>query len=191
MVPYLIVGLGNPGNEYQNTRHNIGWSLIEKLPFYIELNWKKKLKGFFSIYECDGKKFYFLMPQTYMNLSGESVISFLNYFKIEKKNLLVLHDELELDFGTVAYKRGGGLAGHNGLKSIASALGDNNFDRFRLGIGRPAYGSVSDWVLGQYDEEEKVLLEVYLEKSVESLLLFMKEGSENVFKKYNKKKLIS
>lgn len=190
-MSYLIVGLGNPGSEYDGTRHNIGWDVMEKFPFYSDLFWKEKSKGLFASIDYEGKKFYFLKPQTYMNLSGESVIPFANYFKVPKEHILIVHDELDLPFGTIAYKNGGGLAGHNGLKSIAGQFGDNNFRRLRMGIGRPPKGSVSDWVLNKYQGDDAIMLDQYLEKSATALLCFMKSGFDVALKRYNKKNLIS
>jgi len=190
-MSYLIVGLGNPGSEYDGTRHNIGWDVFEKLPFYNDLFWKEKSKGLFASIEFEGEKYYFLKPQTYMNLSGESVIPFANYFKVEFDNVLIIHDELDLPFGTVAYKDGGGLAGHNGLKSIAAQLGNQNFKRLRMGIGRPPRGSVSDWVLGRYQGDDAIAIEEYLEKSATAIQCYMKSGFKTALKRYSKKNLIS
>ena len=171
-MSYLIVGLGNPGLEYRNTRHNIAWDMFEKLPFFSDLVWKEKSKGLWASKEFEGEKFYFLMPQTYMNLSGESVIPFANYFKIDKENILIVHDEIDLPFGTVMFKNGGGLAGNNGLKSIAQQFGDNNFKRFRMGIGRPVHGSVSDWVLGKYHGDEAIMIDDYLQKASNAIICY-------------------
>lgn len=190
-MSYLIVGLGNPGSEYDRTRHNIGWDVFESLPFFKDLFWKEKSKGLFASVDYEGEKFYFLKPQTYMNLSGESVIPFANYFKIQKENILIIHDELDLPYGTIAYKNGGGLAGHNGLKSIAAQMGDQNFKRLRMGIGRPPRGSVSDWVLGRFHGDEEIALEQYLDKSAVAILSYMKNGFDTAAQRYSKKNLIS
>jgi PTH1 family peptidyl-tRNA hydrolase len=190
-MSYLIVGLGNPGSQYEYTRHNIGWDVFEKLPFYGDLLWKEKFKGLFASIDYEGEKFYFLKPQTYMNLSGESVIPFANYFKIQQENILVIHDELDLPFGTIAFKNGGGLAGHNGLKSIAAQLGNQNFRRLRMGIGRPPRGSVSDWVLNRFQGDEAIAVDEYLEKSSMALISYMKNGFEKAAQRYSRKNLIS
>ncbi len=189
-MAFLIVGLGNPGREYEYTKHNIGWDIFEKLPFYNDLNWKEKSKGLWASVEYNDEKFYFLKPQTYMNLSGESIIPFANYFKIPQENVLIIHDELDLNYGTVAFKNGGGLAGHNGLKSIASQFGNQNFKRLRIGIGRPVHGDVSNWVLSRFAGEEAEFFEVYLEKASKALLCFMKQGFQTAMQRYNKKKLL-
>jgi PTH1 family peptidyl-tRNA hydrolase len=150
----LIVGLGNPGTKYQHTRHNIGWDVFEELSFAHDLKWVDKFKGLYSVYNNEADKIYFLKPQTFMNLSGESVQPLMNFFKIPLENTLVVHDELDLPFGTIAFKKGGGLAGHNGLKSIAASLGTQDFRRVRMGIGRPVHGDVSNWVLSGYTGED-------------------------------------
>ena len=186
----LIVGLGNPGNEYRHTRHNIAWETFEKLSFFSDLRWQEKNKGLCATKEIEGEKVIFLMPQTFMNLSGESVAPFVNFFKIPIEEVLVIHDELDLDFGTVAYKDGGGLAGHNGLKSIAQCLGKQNFKRLRLGIGRPVHGSVSNWVLSGYHGEDKDFIDNYLEASAKAIETYIERGFQSAARSYSKKKLI-
>ncbi|AYF45990.1 MULTISPECIES: aminoacyl-tRNA hydrolase [Halobacteriovorax] len=187
---YLIVGLGNPGSEYKGTRHNIGWDIMNFIKPVKDLNFKEKFKGIWSSFETDEDKFYVLMPQTYMNLSGESVIPFANYFKVEAENILVIHDELDLPWGTIAFKDGGGLAGHNGLKSIAGQLGHNNFKRLRMGIGRPTHGDVSSWVLGRYHGAEADFIDDYLEKASKAVECYVKNGFKTAIQRYKKKKLL-
>ncbi len=189
-MSFLIVGLGNPGKEYEYTKHNIGWDVFEKLSFYDDLIWKEKSKGHFASKDIYEEKFYFLKPQTYMNLSGESVIPFMNYFKVPKENVLICHDELDLPFGTVAYKNGGGLAGHNGLKSIAAQLGTNDFKRLRIGIGRPQHGDVSNWVLSRFAGEDADFHEEYLKKVAVAMNCYMKQGFTTAIQRYKKKKVI-
>ncbi|WP_127715566.1 aminoacyl-tRNA hydrolase [Halobacteriovorax sp. HLS] len=186
----LIVGLGNPGSEYKNTRHNIAWDVLEKLSFFNDLTWLQKNKGLCATKDIDGEKFIFLMPQTYMNLSGESVAPFVNFYKVALEDILVIHDELDLDFGTVAYKDGGGLAGHNGLKSIAQCLGNQGFKRLRVGIGRPVHGSVSSWVLSGYHGEDKDFIDKYLEESAKVVETYIERGFQSAARSYSKKKLI-
>lgn len=188
-MPKLIVGLGNPGSQYHKTRHNIGWDSFEKLSFFDKLNWKEKFKGLYSIYDGEDK-IYMLKPQTYMNLSGESVQPLMSFFKIDVADLLVVHDELDLPYGTISFKNGGGLAGHNGLKSIAQCLGTQEFKRLRMGIGRPQHGSVSDWVLGHYHEDQKIVFDKYLEGSARAIESYLKSGFSVVQGRYNKKKIV-
>lgn len=186
----LIIGLGNPGSKYQHTRHNIGWDVLDALSFKDELKWSSKFKGQYSIYHLGTEKIYFLKPETFMNLSGESVQPFMAFFKIEIENILVVHDELDLSFGTIAFKKGGGLAGHNGLKSITEKLGSQEFKRLRLGIGRPVHGDVSNWVLSGYTGEDKDFIVPYLKGAAEALEEYIKLGFDKASTIYSKKKIV-
>ncbi|MFA6237164.1 MAG: aminoacyl-tRNA hydrolase [Bacteriovorax sp.] len=186
----LIVGLGNPGSKYHNSRHNIGWDLFEGLSFFKDLKWNDKFKGQYAVHNCDSGKIYFLKPQTYMNLSGESVQPLINFFKIDVENILVVHDELDLPFGTIAFKKGGGLAGHNGLKSITEKLGTQDFKRLRVGIGRPVHGDVSNWVLSGYEGEDKLFFRAYLEGAATALEQYINMGFDKAATNYSKKKIV-
>lgn len=186
----LIVGLGNPGSKYAYTRHNIGWDSFEELSFYNELKWNDKFKGQYAVYNNGGEKIYFLKPQTYMNLSGESVQPLMAFFKIPMENILVIHDELDLPFGTIAFKKGGGLAGHNGLKSIAATLGTQDFKRVRVGIGRPQHGDVSNWVLSGYTGEDKDFFRPFLKGTAQALEDYIKLGFDKAATTYSKKKIV-
>ena len=185
----LVVGLGNPGLEYENTRHNIGWLFLDKHPEFKKLNWKSKFKGLWADTTINGHKVYFLKPQTYMNLSGESVQAFCQFYKIDPKKILVLHDELDLQLGFVNFKTGGGLAGHNGLKSMDQMLGTSEFGRLRLGIGRPVHGSVSDWVLGDFNQEEWIKLDKIFTKLAPALVECIQTGIQKPSQQFNKKDL--
>ena len=186
----LIVGLGNPGSKYQYTRHNIGWDVFEELSFSNELRWNDKFKGQFAIYQNGDEKIYFLKPETFMNLSGESVQPLMNFYKIPVENILVVHDELDLPFGTLAFKKGGGLAGHNGLKSITAHLGTQEFRRVRLGIGRPVHGDVSNWVLSGYTGEDKDFFRPFLKGAAVALEEYIKIGFDKAAMTYSKKKIV-
>ena len=157
-----LIFLGNPGQEYSCTRHNIGWMVLQHLSFYSQLVWKKKFNGQFSQFRMGNEILYLLKPETFMNNSGKSVTAFLKFFKIKPEESLVIHDDLELDYGTVALKTGGGLGGHNGLRSIKSVLGTSDFIRFRLGISRPVKGTVSSYVLSRFSAEQEIALPDYL-----------------------------
>ena len=186
----LIVGLGNPGSKYHQTRHNIGWDIFEELSFYNDLRWSEKFKGLYAVYNNGQEKIYFLKPQTFMNLSGESVRPLMDFFKIDIKNILVVHDEIDLPFGTIAFKNGGGLAGHNGLKSITEKLGSQEFKRLRLGIGRPIHGDVSNWVLSGYTGEDKDFFNPYLKGAAVALEEYIKLGFDKASATYSKKKIV-
>ena len=187
----LVVALGNPGNEYVNTRHNIAWILFDQHPQIKDLNWKSKYKGLYSEANIGGEKTFFLKPQTYMNLSGESVQPFAQFFKIPSSKILVIHDELDLPLGQAHFKMGGGLAGHNGLKSIAQTLGTDEFARLRIGIGRPQHGSVSDWVLSGFKGDEEINLSRVIEKLAQPLIECVISGVTPVGNKWNKKDLLA
>lgn len=151
-----------------------------------------KFKGEFSQTEYKSERRYFIIPHTYMNLSGESVQPLLAFFKVGVENLVVFHDELDLAVGQVEFKNGGGLAGHNGLKSIAQLMGSQEFLRVRIGIGRPPVGSVSDWVLSDFSKDEAMKRE----KVFEQLEIALEEWFTNndfsaIQTKYNKKLIIS
>lgn len=188
-MEYIIVGLGNPGPEYELTRHNIAWDCLDKYPQISSHIWKSKFKGLFTTFEFSGKKFHVLKPQTYMNLSGESVQAMMQFFKIPLSNVIVLHDDIDLEFGLIVFKMGGGLAGHNGLKSINNLCGGPNFMRLRLGIGRPQFGSVSNWVLSKFSGNDLILLDRYFELVSTALDEFCNKGFEKASNKFSRKKI--
>ena len=183
----LIVGLGNPGAEYELTRHNVAWILLDTHPEIRSANWKSKFKGEYTDFNIGTGKVYALKPQTFMNLSGESVSPLCQFFKINPDEILVVQDELDLPFGQIHFKKGGGLAGHNGLKSIAKHLGTQDFYRLRVGIGRPYRGSVSSWVLSKFPASMDMELGIVMEKTNEALDFFLKEGFKKASNTYNKK----
>jgi PTH1 family peptidyl-tRNA hydrolase len=187
----LVVGVGNPGLEYERTRHNIAWMLMEQFSFSADLFWKEKFKGLYSSKSINNNKAHFLKPLTFMNLSGESTAPASKFFKIDTQSILVIHDELDLPYGTIAFKKGGGLAGHNGLKSIAAQLGNQNFLRLRMGIGRPERGSVSSYVLSAFSKDEDMYLDDVLKAGANAVELYIKEGFDKASRTYNKKSIIS
>jgi len=189
-VTKLIIGLGNPGREYEETRHNIAWQLFERLSFYDKLHWKEKFKGLFCALTLLDEQTVFLKPQTYMNLSGESVRPAMDFFKVEVEDILVVHDEIDLPFGTVHLKSGGGLAGNNGLKSINQHLGTKEFKRLRMGVGRPQHGDVSSHVLGQFSNEEKPLLDDFNDLGAKALESYLKIGFQKAQNKFSKKTVV-
>lgn len=148
----LLVFLGNPGRIYQKTRHNIGWLFSEYS--YPHLTWSQKFHSQIASYE--GMRF--LKPETFMNESGRAVRACTDFFSLKAEEILVVHDDLELEFGTIRLQKGGGLGGHNGLKSIKNHLRDDQFLRLRFGIGRPQRGSVASYVLLPFSQEEAPLL---------------------------------
>lgn len=156
----LIVGLGNPGKEYENTRHNIGFDIIDRIvDEYGFSSFQNKFKGQYSEGLINGQKIRLLKPQTFMNLSGRSVIEAKNFYKIENSEILVIHDELDVELGKLKIKNGGGNGGHNGIKSIDEMCGKDYF-RLRFGISHPGVKSmVSSYVLSKFTSEEQEKVE--------------------------------
>jgi peptidyl-tRNA hydrolase, PTH1 family len=149
-LSFLVAGLGNPGGRYADTRHNVGQMAAEELARRLGGSWRGKFKGRIAEVRDGDERIGLLVPETYMNDSGRSVAEALRFFKLPPEQLLVVHDELDLELGDVRAKRGGGLAGHNGLRSLADNLGTQDFLRVRVGIGRPERGDrrpIADWVL--------------------------------------------
>ena len=189
--------LGNPGREYAKNRHNAGFLLADSLTFASSLSWQKKYKGLYA--SMDGR--HYLKPQTFMNRSGESVFQAASFHKIEESSILVIHDELELPLGTLSLKNGGGLGGHNGLRSMRACFGNADFWRLRIGIGRPDHrlpgeggppGSgvgIVDWVLTNFGAEEKETLDRVLELGGELTNLLLNEEPETLLKAWGKRKI--
>ncbi len=154
--PILLVGLGNPGNEYVQTRHNVGFMAIDFLAADSAV-WKKEKNALTCRGEIDGHNIIFVKPQTFMNNSGDAVLPLMTFYKIPIENLIVIHDDMDLKVGNMREKVGGSSAGHNGIKSIDNAIG-NDYRRIRIGIGHPrdfnSPMNPSDWVLGKFDGEQ-------------------------------------
>ena len=176
----LIVGLGNPGDKYADTRHNAGEWLIARLSrrFNVTLNAENKFFGNVGKTLMNGKEIRFLVPTTFMNLSGKAVGALANFYRIKPEEILVLHDELDLPPGSVKLKLGGGHGGHNGLKDIVAALGNNNnFYRLRIGIGHPGHRDlVAGYVLNKPSPSEREALENALDEAANCVELLFKDG---------------
>jgi len=158
--------LGNSGRKYERTRHNIAWMMLERLSFYSRLNWISKFKGDYA--RAAEPESIHLNPATLMNNSGESLAAALNFFKLSHQQLIVVHDDLELPFGTIQLKKGGGAGGHNGLRSIIKLTGGADFYRFRMGISRPpANREVSSWVLSRFSPDEEAHLDDFCREAAE------------------------
>jgi len=149
-LSHLVVGLGNPGARYRDTRHNLGRRAVELIADELGGSWRSRWNGRVSELRDGDERLALLVPETFMNESGRSVAPALRFYKLPPERLVVVHDELDLELGDVRAKQGGGLAGHNGLRSLAEAIGTQDFLRVRIGIGRPERGDrrpVADWVL--------------------------------------------
>ncbi|MBN1541398.1 aminoacyl-tRNA hydrolase [candidate division KSB1 bacterium] len=177
----MIVFLGNPGTTYKNTRHNIAWLLEPHLSLSARASWQKKFKGQYSRIDVAGEPRILLKPETLMNRSGDSVQSASQFFKIPVESVLVVHDDLELPYGWIDCRLGGGLAGHNGLRSIAERLGSRDFVRFRLGISRPERGSVANYVLSTFGAAEKNQLDRFLDCAAQHLESCLQNASGTAF----------
>jgi PTH1 family peptidyl-tRNA hydrolase len=155
----LVAGLGNPGREYAATRHNVGWMVADELARRHDGSWRSKFSGQLSEIRLDESRLALVKPETYMNESGRSIAAAARFFKVPVEGVLVVHDDVDLDEGRLQARVGGGLAGHNGLRSIAQALGSQEFLRLRIGVGRPGRGdrrSVADYVLAPFAPETDV-----------------------------------
>jgi PTH1 family peptidyl-tRNA hydrolase len=181
----LVAGLGNPGREYAGTRHNVGFLVADELARRHAGSWRGKFSGELAEVRVDGLRLGLLKPQTYMNESGRSVAAAVRFFKVEPQSLLVVHDEVDLDPGRLQARLGGGLAGHNGLRSVAGHLGTGDFARLRIGVGRPERGDprpVADFVLSPFPPEVDVeALVARAADAVETIALAGVEEAQNRF----------
>lgn len=180
----LIVGLGNPGKEYDGTRHNIGFAVLDVLataPYKKEV----KFKSAISELRLGDEKVLLVKPITFMNLSGEAVQALKSFYKLEDADILVIHDEMDFAPGTFQFSVGSGPAGHNGVESIQERLGTKNVARLRIGIGRPAGGTKEDFVLTKFGTEESKLMKEALKKTTEAAKMWMKEGLTKTMNVWN------
>jgi PTH1 family peptidyl-tRNA hydrolase len=183
----LFVGLGNPGLQYEETRHNIGFRVIDKLVNDSSARDISKTSFHGQLYRLGNT--FFLKPTTYMNLSGKSLIAVKNFFKIDIEDIIVIHDDIDLPFGALRFKKGGGHGGHNGLKSIDSILG-KEYLRVRIGVGKPEHKSqVSNYVLHNFSESEKDMIDKLISHIVKSCQAFLNEELNTVRSKFSLKSI--
>jgi len=190
-IMYLIVGLGNPGNRYQQTRHNIGFMVLDALAgrWGVEIK-QKSFDALWNRGKVAGANVLLAMPQTYMNLSGNAVRSLQAYFKVDTGNVIVIHDDLDLPFGAMRLKAGGGDAGHKGLKSIVNCLGSADFTRVRMGIGKPADRTpVEDYVLQKFNPDESARLQEIIQSASEAAADIIQSGLQQAMAKYHTKNI--
>jgi PTH1 family peptidyl-tRNA hydrolase len=187
----LAAFLGNPGTQYSSTRHNLGRMVLTALPEAATLSWREKFHGSTATLPLSGRQLTLLVPEVYMNQSGKSVGEACRFFKIAPEELLVVHDELELPFGTVDVRRGGGYGGNNGLKSVGSALGSSEFYRVRAGIGRPERGSVSAHVLSKFSPEEEAQLEQYCRELASVVKSVLAGAPDRLAREVTKQRLLT
>ncbi len=182
----LVAGLGNPGREYAGTRHNVGWMVVDELAGRSGGSWRSKFSGRLAEIRLDSSRLALLKPETYMNESGRSIASAARFFKTPVESVLVVHDDVDLDEGRLQARLGGGLAGHNGLRSIARELGSQDFLRLRIGVGRPGRGdrrSVADFVLAPFDPETDV--EALVARGADAVETLVREGLDAAQQHFN------
>jgi PTH1 family peptidyl-tRNA hydrolase len=182
----LVAGLGNPGREYEQTRHNVGWLVADELARRHGGSFRSKFSGQLAEVRFGDEKLALLKPETYMNESGRSIAAAARFFKVDPRALLVVHDDVDLEADRFQVRLGGGLAGHNGLRSIAQSLGTNDFLRLRIGVGRPGRGdrrSVSDFVLSRFDADSDV--EALVARAADAVETITTEGLEETQRRYN------
>ncbi|MCY6485706.1 aminoacyl-tRNA hydrolase [Clostridium aestuarii] len=183
---FLIVGLGNPGKQYDHTRHNVGFDVIDLLSkrYNIDMN-RKQFKGMYGSGNIAGKKVVFLKPLTYMNLSGESVKEVIDFYKIPNDNILIMYDDISLDIGRIRIRKKGSAGGHNGIKNIIAHLGSDVFPRVKIGVGQPITENLVSHVLGKFSQEDRQKLDQtfeVLEKTVETVI---EEGVDEAMNRFN------
>lgn len=185
---YMIVGLGNPGKKYDNTRHNVGFMCLDMLAEEngVKIN-KLKFSALIADVRLSGVRCLLMKPQTFMNLSGDAVVQAANFYKIPAEKIIVVFDDISLDVGKLRIRRKGSHGGHNGLKSIAAQLSSNDYPRIKIGVGakpHPDY-DLADWVLSNFTKDETKLLKSALENSVKSAELMVKDQVDEAMSKYN------
>ena len=191
MNTFVIVGLGNPGPKYQWTRHDAGFLFLDRLANLenLPIN-RKNFSGLTGEWNNAGNRLILLKPQTFMNLSGQAVMQALQFYKLPMSQLIVAHDELDLSFGTVRLKHGGGHGGHNGLRSIMEQLGKGDFIRLRIGIGRPLHGDTVNYVLGNIPPDQMEDLPRVLDGGLDMLEMLLDEGLPKAMSLYNNRNFL-
>jgi peptidyl-tRNA hydrolase, PTH1 family len=182
----LIAGLGNPGDRYRGTRHNIGFMVANRLISRLGCNdAQAKFSGLLNDCRDDDRRVYILRPQTFMNRSGSSVAQTINWFKLEPEQFLVIYDDLDLPFGEVRIRRKGSAAGHNGLSSVIENCGSSEISRLRVGIGRPSHGDTVSYVLNRFNPEEESELGTVVDHAADAVLCWLREGMDETMGRFN------
>ncbi|MBI4489234.1 MAG: aminoacyl-tRNA hydrolase [Deltaproteobacteria bacterium] len=184
----VVLGLGNPGKKYDRTRHNLGFLVVDRLASENRIAIKKRRHGsLIGDWETNGEKVLLVKPQTYMNHSGEAVRSLFGYFPVSVKDLVVIHDDLDLPFGRIRIRQKGGAGGHRGIISILQALGDQGFLRVRVGVGRPPLGrDPTDYVLEPFSPEEEALLDGIVSRAAEAVETLLQKGPHQAMERFNR-----
>jgi PTH1 family peptidyl-tRNA hydrolase len=184
---YLVAGLGNPGRQYENNRHNVGFMTLNRLAVKLGESFSKvESKALIAKCSYQGQRLILAKPQTYMNLSGKAIGSLMRYYKVPLTSLLVVYDDVDLPLGTLRIRPGGGSAGQKGMQSIVDQLGTEDFPRFRIGIGRPpGRMEAADYVLQDFDRQEIEILNQVLDTAAEAILTFITGGLDKAMNLYN------
>lgn len=184
---YLIIGLGNPEEEYARTRHNMGFDTINKIAskYKIDMN-RNKFNAIYGTGTINGQKVILVKPQTYMNLSGQAVREFVNFYKVSKEEILVIYDDMDIEKGIMKIRKKGGPGNHNGMKSVIQELGNEEFARVRIGIGTPLYKDDKiNYVIGHVNDEEYEILQKGVQKAVLAIDEILKDGIDTAMNMYN------
>lgn len=184
---YIIVGLGNPEEDYGQTRHNMGFNVINKIAKQYEIEvTKKKFQGLYGMGNIEGEKVILLKPQTFMNLSGKSIQEILQYYKLEPEQLIVIYDDIDVEPGVIRLRKAGGPGTHNGMKSVIHELNTQNFKRVRVGIGMPERKEdLIEYVIGAISDEDKEKLEEGTNLAKEAVIEILKNGIDIAMNKFN------
>lgn len=182
----LIVGLGNPGKEYEKTRHNCGFMVLDALQDRLQVSINQnKFNGLYVKTKYKGEDVILLKPQTYMNNSGESIQQFMKFFKIDKEDIVVVYDDLDMPVGKLRLRQAGSAGGHNGIKSIISHIGGQDFKRIRVGIDRHPYMKVVDYVLSKFTKEESKQIEEGIENACQAVLVYLEKDFVTAMNQFN------
>ena len=187
---YVIAGLGNPGSKYEKTRHNVGFQVIDRLAskYHIDMNTKKH-KAICGTGVIEGVKVLLVKPQTFMNLSGESIREAVDYYKIDPEDIIVIYDDISLDPGQLRIRLKGSAGGHNGIKNIIAHLGTQEFPRIKVGVGaKPPKMDLADYVLSRFGAEEQKIMDEAFGEAAEAAVMMMTTGAERAMNHYNAKK---
>ena len=190
MNKYLIFGIGNIGHDYENTRHNIGFDVLDKLALELNVSFDSVKLAFRAEAKYKGKKLILIKPNNYVNNSGKSLSYWMKKEKVDTNNILVVCDDLNLYFGNIKIKSKGNSGGHNGLRDIEEYLGNSNYSRIRIGISNDKNVSMTDYVLGKWTKEEQSKIPLLTNKSIEVIFSFLQTGLERTMNFYNKKNFI-
>ena len=184
---YLIVGLGNPEEDYSQTRHNMGFNVINKIAEQYEIEvTKRKFKGLYGIGTIEGEKAILLKPKTYINISGESIEEIIKFYKIEEEQLIVIYDDIDVEPGAIRIRKSGGAGTHNGMKSVIQKINTKNFKRIRVGIGKPENKEeLIEYVIEAINEEDKQKLEKGVELAKQATIEIIKNGIDKAMNKFN------